>query len=310
LGGTIALDRSLSEKAIEEHIAKPLGIDLIDAAHAICSLAGDNMAQEAFMVAVQKGLDPREFTLVVGGGAGPIFAAAVADRLGIKEIYIPKHSAVFCALGGALADYKFILNRFLLRRDDLVSAAEVERLFDSMKEEAVGILNRQGVSEKETKLIRGAEIRYYGQLHDIEVLLSEAHEPNVVGEQIVRSLAAQFHKRHEAIYGWSNPAMPVTIAQLKLHAIGMRRPVELNKQPFHSADPSAALKRNRQVHFSALRGFVDTPCYAGDGLRHGNVIGGPAIIEETKTTIVVPKGHVLTLDAYENYIMRKEGQNG
>jgi N-methylhydantoinase A len=306
LGGTIALDSTLSEKAIEKHIAKPLGIDLIEAANAISSLAGDHMAQEAFMVAVQKGLDPREFGLVVGGGAGPIFATAVAERLAIREIYIPKQSAVFCALGGALADYKFILNRFLLRRDDVATAAEVKKLFDSMEDEAVRILNRQGVSEKEIRLIRGAEIRYYGQLHDIEVLLPQVHETGVVSGQTVSALVAEFHKRHEAMYGWANPAMPVILVQLKLHAIGMRRPVELNKHPIHSADPSAAFKRKRQVYFSALGGFVDTVCYAGDRLRHGNVIAGPAIIEETKTTIVVPKGHVLTLDAYQNYVLRKK----
>ena len=306
LGGRIPLNKGLSEKAIEEYIARPLGIDIIEAAHAISSLAVDNMAQEAFMVGVQKGLDLREFGLVVGGGAGPVHATAVAERLAIKEIYIPKHSAVFCALGGALADYKFILNRFFLRRDDQVTAAEVKSLFGSMEEEAEGILGKQGVSKKETKLIYGAEIRYYGQLHDIDILLPDIHKIDVVNEKTVRALVSEFHKRHEAIYGWSDPAMPVTIAQLKLHAIGIRRPIELNRQPICSEDPSAAFKRNRQVYFKELGGFTDTPCYDGEGLRHGNVVTGPAIVEETKTTIVVPKGHVLALDAYENYSLRKK----
>ncbi|MBW1803600.1 MAG: hydantoinase/oxoprolinase family protein [Deltaproteobacteria bacterium] len=306
LGGTILLDRALSEKAIEEHIAGPLGIDLIGAAHAISTLAGDNMAQEAFMIAVQKGLDPREFGIVVGGGAGPVHATSVAERLAVRDVYIPKQSAVFCALGGALADYKFILTRFLLRRDDMVSAAEVKGLFDEMEEEGLNILGKQGVSEKDTKLIRGAELRYYGQLHDIEVLLPEAPRGDVVSDATVKALVAAFHKEHEGIYGWSDSAMPVTIAQLKLHAIGMRRPIELKKQTINPEDPSAAFKRNRSVYFNDAGGFTDTPCYEGDRLGHGNVIEGPAIVEETKTTVVVPKGHVLTIDAYENYILRKK----
>jgi N-methylhydantoinase A len=306
LGGTIALERGLSEQAIEAHIAKPLGLDLIKAAHAISTLAGDNMAQEAFMVAVQKGLDPREFGLVVGGGAGPVHATSVAERLAIRDIYIPKQSAVFCALGGALADYKFILNRFLLRRDDVVSVAELRGLFDEMEEEALNILGKQGVSEKDTRLIRGAEIRYYGQLHDIEVLLPEAPRGDVVSGETLKALVAAFHKEHRGIYGWSDPAMPVTIAQLKLRAIGVRRPIALKKQPVRSEDPSAAFKRNRSVYFSDLGGFADTPCYDGDRLGHGHVIEGPAIVEETKTTIVVPPAYVLTIDAYENYMLRKK----
>ena len=258
------------------------------------------------MIAVQKGLDPREFGLVVGGGAGPVHAASVAERLTIGDIYIPKQSAVFCALGGALADYKFILNRFLLRRNDMVSVAEVKGLFDEMEEEALNVLGKQGVGEKDTRLIRGAEIRYYGQLHDIEVLLSEAPKGDMVSDETLKALVSAFHKEHEGIYGWSNSAMPVTIAQLKLHAIGMRRPIELNKETVRSEELSVAFKRSRSVYFDEIGGFTDTPCYDGDRLGYGNVIEGPAIIEETKTTILVPMGYVLMIDAYRNNILRKK----
>ena len=305
LGGTISLDTSLAEKVIEENIAKPLGIDRIEAAHAISSLVEANMAQETFLSAVEKGLDPRDFSLVVGGGAGPVHAVAVADRLGVKQVYIPKHAAVFCAFGATLADYKYILNRFLYRRDDEVSVDEVKGLYDSLEEEGVAILTRQGVIEEEMKLIRGAEIRYFGQLHDIEVLLPEIKRGEPFTGETFKALIGEFHNRHQAIYGWSDPAMVVTISTVKLQAIGVRRLVELTKQPVFARDASAALKRKRRVYFKELGGFVETPCYDADRLRHGNVITGPAIIEEAKTTIVVPQGAELTVDAYENYIIRR-----
>jgi len=98
LGGTMLLDPSLSQKAIDEGIAKPLRIDRIDAAHAISSLVEANMAQQIFLSAVEKGLDPRNFSLVVGGGAGPVHAVAVGARLGIKEIYIPSMLPCFARL--------------------------------------------------------------------------------------------------------------------------------------------------------------------------------------------------------------------
>jgi len=305
LGGTISLDASLAEKVIEEKIAKPLGLDTIEAANAISSLVEDNMSKEIFLLAVEKGLDPQKFSLVVGGGAGPVHAVRVAAKLGIKEVYIPKQAAVFCAFGAALADYKYILTRFLYSRDDEVNLDRVKNLFNSLEEEGVGILKRQGVAEKDMKLIRGAEMRYFGQLHDVDVALPETKKGEPFTESTLKELIRKFHEQHRELFGWSNPDLPSVIAILKLQAIGMRPPVEMDTQPASLKDASAALKRKRQVFFKEMGGFIQTPCYDANRLKHGNVISGPAIVEETKTTVVVPKGAELTVDPYGNYIIRR-----
>lgn len=305
LGGTISLDASLAEKVIEEKIAKPLGLDTIEAANAISSLVEDNMSKEIFLLAVEKGLDPQKFSLVVGGGAGPVHAVGVAAKLGIKEVYIPKQAAVFCAFGAALADYKYILTRFLYSRDDEVNLDRVKNLFNSLEEEGVGILKRQGVAEKDMKLIRGAEMRYFGQLHDVDVALPETKKGEPFTESTLKELIRKFHEQHRELFGWSNPDLPSVIAILKLQAIGMRPPVEMETQPASLKDASAALKRKRQVYFKEMGGFIQTPCYDANRLKHGNMITGPAIVEETKTTVVVPKGAELTVDAYGNYIVRR-----
>lgn len=305
LGGTISLDASLAEKVIEEKIAKPLGLDTIEAANAISSLVEDNMSKEIFLLAVEKGLDPQKFSLVVGGGAGPVHAVGVAAKLGIKEVYIPKQAAVFCAFGAALADYKYILTRFLYSRDDEVNLDRVKNLFNSLEEEGVGILKRQGVAEKDMKLIRGAEMRYFGQLHDVDVALPETKKGEPFTESTLKELIRKFHEQHRELFGWSNPDLPSVIAILKLQAIGMRPPVEMETQPASLKDVSAALKRKRQVYFKEMGGFIQTPCYDANRLKHGNMITGPAIVEETKTTVVVPKGAELTVDAYGNYIVRR-----
>ena len=305
LGGTISLDASLAEKVIEEKIAKPLGLDTIEAANAISSLVEDNMSKEIFLLAVEKGLDPQKFSLVVGGGAGPVHAVRVAAKLGIKEVYIPKQAAVFCAFGAALADYKYILTRFLYSRDDEVNLDRVKNLFNSLEEEGVGILKRQGVAEKDMKLIRGAEMRYFGQLHDVDVALPETKKGEPFTESTLKELIRKFHEQHRELFGWSNPDLPSVIAILKLQAIGMRPPVEMDTQPASLKDTSAALKRKRQVFFKEMGGFIQTPCYDANRLKYGNVITGPAIVEETKTTAVVPKGAELTVDPYGNYIIRR-----
>ena len=122
LGGTIPLDRTLAEKVINDKVAKPSGMDTVQAAYTVASLEEAVMGERVFLSVVEKGYDPRDFVLVVGGGAGPVHAVAMAKRLGMKRVYIPKHSAVFSALGGVVADYGYVLNRFLGKRDDEADA--------------------------------------------------------------------------------------------------------------------------------------------------------------------------------------------
>jgi N-methylhydantoinase A len=146
-------------------------------------------------------------------------------------------------------------------------------------------------------------MRYFGQLRDINVILPETRIGKSFTKAILKELVASFHDRHQALYGWADPALLATIALLKLRAIGRRRPFKLIRQPFVAKNPSEALKRKRRVYFKERGGFVETPCYDGDRLRHGNVIKGPAIIEEKKTTVVVPPRSTVSVDAYENYLI-------
>jgi N-methylhydantoinase A len=305
LGGTIPLYGELASKAIRDHVGTALDIDEVQAAFAVKSLAEENMAKEAFLKFVNSGYDPREFTLVVGGGAGPVHAAAIADKLEMKELYIPKHAAVFCPFGILLADYKYILNRFYYRSGQEIEAGEVGRLYLAMEEEGAGILKRQGIGESEIRIVRGAAIRYFGQLHNIDVTLPEVGVREPWTEESVKSLIRGFHDRHKDLYGRSDLSMPVTIETVKLHAIAKRRSFGMDSEPPAGEDASAAMKRSRKVYFDKERGFTDTPCYDSERLRHGNVIRGPAIIEGTKTTVMIPRGYRLRVDAFGNYVMRR-----
>jgi len=305
LGGALSLNKGLAEKVIEENIAKPLGIYTVEAAYAISTLVEDNMAKQIFLIAVEKGLDPRNFSLVVGGGAGPVHAISVAARLGIKEIYIPKQAAVFCAFGASLADYKYILTRFLYCRDDQLNFEIIKNLFSSLEEEGIAILQRQGVLEKDMKFIRGAEMRYFGQLHDVNVFLPEIKKGEPFTEETLKEMIENFHNQHRTLFGWSDSTLPTVIATLKLQAIGVRPPFKLETKPISFKDISIALKRKRQIYFKELGGFFEIPCYNPDLLRPGHIISGPAIVEEKNTTIVLPPKAQLMVDPYENYLIRR-----
>ncbi len=301
LGGMISLDQDLATKAIDGKIAGPLGVDTIEAAYSISSLAETVMAERIFLTIVEKGYDPRDFVLVVGGGAGPVHAIALASKLGMKSVYIPKHAAVFSAFGGAVADYGHVLNSFFYQRDDQVNVSEATNVFNALEKEAIDILDRQGVEKKNMALVRGAEMRYFGQLRDIDVALPETRRGDEFTDETFKELVRSFHERHKALYGWSDPGLPTTVAILKLRAIGKRRPFVVTQQPLSGKDPSGALKRKRQAYFKQLGGFVETPCYDGELLKPGNVIKAPAIIEERKTTVVVPPGSAIVVDPYDNY---------
>lgn len=303
LGGAIQLNKSLAEKAIYEKIAKPSGMDTVEAAYTIASLEEATMGEKIFLSVVEKGYDPRDFVLVVGGGAGPVHGVAVAKRLGIKKVYIPKQAAVFSALGGLVADYGYVLNRFFYQRDDEVDFEKMKSLYSSMEKEALEIFSRQGISRNKMTIVRGAEMRYFGQLRDINVTLPETKVGRQFSRATLKELVSNFHDRHKELYGWSDPNLPATIALLKLKAIGHRRPLKLTRERFASKNPSQAFKRKRKAYFKERRGFVETPCYDGDSLQPGNLISGPAIIEEQKTTVVIPPYSKATVDAFKNYLI-------
>jgi N-methylhydantoinase A len=302
LGGTILLHADMAKKAIDAKIAGPLGLDTVEAAYSISSLAETLTAERIFLTIVEKGYDPRDFVFVAAGGAGPVHAIALAMKLGIKKAYIPKHAAVFSAFGGAVADFGHVLNRFFYRRDDQADVKEVTDVFHSLETEALSVLERQGVAEKNMALVRGAEMRYFGQLRDINVALPETKRGEKFTSGTFKELVKNFHERHEALYGWGDPKLPAIIAILKVRGIGKRPSFVLTEQPFTTRDPSQALKRKRRVYFKQLGGFVETSCYDGDLLTHGNVIKAPAIIEERRTTIVVPPGSEVVVDPYGNYL--------
>ncbi|OGO20606.1 MAG: hypothetical protein A2144_02890 [Chloroflexi bacterium RBG_16_50_9] len=305
LGGRMPIDAGLAEKALRDNVADPLGMDLVEAAYAVSSLVETNMANRIFTSAVERGYDPRDFTLIIAGGAGPVHGVNLAVKLDIKHLYIPKYASVFCALGIMVADYKHILTRFLGRREDEVNVDQIKAFYDSMEEEGLAILKREAISESAIKFIRGAEMRYYGQLHNIEVLLPETKTGADFTEQDRTALIKGFNDRHKTLYGWANPAYPVTFTTLKLQAIGVRLPFKPVEQPFSGQDASVALKRKRRAYFKELGGLVDTPCYDGHKLRHGNLVAGPAIIEEVNTTVVLPPEARLTVDVYGNYSVRR-----
>jgi N-methylhydantoinase A len=287
-------------KAIEENVAKKLGVSVNEAAAGIYKMININMALGVSLVSVAKGYDPRSLALVVAGGAGPIHAAMIAKDQDIPLILVPRGSSVFCAAGMLMSDLKHDYVRTYAVELDKVDRDKISQICKELLKEAIATLSAEGIPKENIVPEFKADMRYLGQFNEVGVSLPMSAQGEV-REQDISYLLEMFHERHDALYGYSMAGAPTELINLRLQARGETVKPAFKPSSNHGTDASKALKNNRQVFFDG--GFVNTPVYDGLILRHGNMIFGPAIVEEPTTTIVVPPGYNLACDPYDNYII-------
>jgi len=172
-GGTLRIDRSLSEDAVRRHVAEPLGISLADAAHGIRDVANVAMARALRAVTVERGRDPRDMTLMAFGGSGPAHAADVAALLGIRRIVIPPMSGVFSALGMLSSEVEHNFVRTVLRPLDRVSATDLAALREALAAHGTAALADEGYGRDEIVLVFSVDLRYAGQSSELPVALED-----------------------------------------------------------------------------------------------------------------------------------------
>ncbi len=301
-GGKLKLKAELAHQGIEK-LGEKLGLDKVSTADGILKIVLMNMADGVMEVSVKRGYDPREFALVVAGGAGPIHATAIAKVLDIPLIIVPRESSVFCAAGMLLSDLKHDYVRTYnapLGEHDL---AKIKELYQQMQYEALLTLKSEGIPQERVSIFISADLRYIGQFNDVEVPWKGFN----LGDTVYL-LADAFHHRHESLYGYSMPGSSVEFINLRLTALGVTDKHTLSKYPYSSGDPSPALKGVRAAYFEGK--FLETPVYNGLKLQYGNLVTGPGIVEQINTTIIVSPGYRLYCDEYNNYIIQSESFKG
>ncbi|MBI2882107.1 MAG: hydantoinase/oxoprolinase family protein [Candidatus Tectomicrobia bacterium] len=299
LGGKIPLDESRPKAALRERIASPLGLDALEAAVGIWKVVNANMADGLRAVTVERGDDPREFTLVVAGGAGPIHACAIARELDVPAVVIPRNSSVFCAAGMLISDLRHHFVATHRAKEDKLEMGAVRGLFEQMARRGAELLDSEGVPESDRGFSCSVDARYVGQPHEVNV--------SVEWEELKRGdLAAvieRFHKRHDDLFGYSEPEEKVEILNLRLVASGLTPKPVAPPRPRATVSPEAALKGTRDVFFASCGGWKPTPIYDGHRLDHGHRVRGGAVIEQRNTTIVVEPGFDLACDEHGNYLL-------
>ncbi len=302
-GGRIKLDTEAAHRVVKERVADPLGLDVTAAADAIYRLANAHQAAAIGVVSVRRGLDPREFALVVAGGAGPIHAAPIAEELGITTILVPRESSVFCAAGMLLSDLKHDYVRSYPVEFDKIDMVRVDNLYLEMKRQAMTTLKAEGIAEGAISLGYAVDLRYVGQFNEVEV--QGLHGGRIDREALGKMLDG-FHRRHDELFGYSMPGAPVELINLRLTARGVTKKPRFEEMKAGQADSAAALKGRRPAYFG--NGFLTVDVFEGLKLLPGHRISGPAIIEQPTTTIVVTPAFNVVCDRYGNYLLHAKGE--
>ena len=298
LDGRMAVRRELAEAAIGG-LATQLGASVLETARGIVSVVQTNMLGAIRVVSVRKGYDPRGYTLVAFGGAGPLHAAALARDLGIERVLIPPAPGILCALGLLVAPLRLDLVRTRVALLDAMTEAELARGFDDLEQQASAWLDRENVPPRRRRLARAFDMRYVGQNFELTVT-----PPAGAAPLDAEALRAEFLREHERVYGYAAPDEPVQIVALRLTAFGDR---ELPPMPAlaaaATADPKEARIGERAVYDEEARDFLATPIYRRERLRAGHRLPGPAIVEQMDSTTVILGGQEALVDERANLVI-------
>ena len=290
IGGAMVLDRAAAERAVAEHVAAPLGLGTDEAAMAILQVANANMADAVRLISIRRGYDPREFALVVFGGAGPLHGVPLARELSIPTVLVPPNPGITSALGCLLVDIRHDLSVMYLARTDRVDPAEVEAEFERLEAEARERLEAEGVAEKQMQLQRFLDMRYLGQWRSMAI--------PVVSPLDLDGAVAMFHQEHEREHNYRRDQALVEIFRLNVRAIGRTPKAELHRHDLNGGAP-VALDR-RPIIFDELGETIETPVFLRDALTAGTAFEGPAVIEQLDSTTLVPPGFRAEVDQWLN----------
>jgi N-methylhydantoinase A len=290
LGGEMSLDVEAARNAIEERCARPLGLDVTQAAHGIVEIANAAMVNALHLISVQRGYDPRDFVLVGFGGAGPVHANAIARDAEMPTLLIPRSPGIFSATGLLTTDLKRDAAVTIMRRVGEVDDAEVESVFGELERAGRAELESEGVAGEHVEFLRQLDMRYVGQSYELTIPAGDTY-------------LERFHAEHDRNYGFAAPAEPVELVSLRLSSVGLiakptARALDLGDTP--------GPKVRREVYFAEADGYVDCPIYDRYALPAGAKLTGPAVVEEFDSTTVVHPGFTVSVDDTGNLIIEKE----
>ncbi len=270
LGGQMPLDPSQAWRVLR-HLGDELGLDPIQAALGIVQVVNAHMERALRVISVERGYDPRHFFLLSFGGAGSLHAAELARSLGIPRLLVPPLASTLSAFGMLSANViKDYTQTVML--PDTISWAELEKKFLPLVQRGREDIHQEGTPEKDIHIEQFLDIRYLGQSYELSIPFR-------------RTFISDFHRHHQAAYGYANPGTASVIVNLRVRAVGRITPPRLPTSPRHGRDPAQAFLETRPVTFP--QGTLETSLYQAEKLKPGNRLSGPAVVVRADTTILL-----------------------
>ena len=304
-GGTLRLHVGAAARAIEERVARPLGLSLEHAAWGIHAIVNTNMELATRVVSIERGRDPRDLTLVAFGGSGPVHGCRLAQALGIPRVILPAAAGVTAAIGLLSAEVRFDVARTYQRRIEDLDPIRLRAIYEEMAEQALAVVRDAspgGLADDSSdggaiNLIRSADARYAGQGYELNVPVPGGP----LDAAALARLRASFDEIYAARYGYANPREPVEVVTWKLSAVGGAPRVALAKQQPRSGEGTR--KGVRRAYFPEVPGYLECPVYDRHALPAGITLTGPAIVEERESTTVLPPGVEAVVDEYASLLV-------
>ncbi|MCZ6547009.1 MAG: hydantoinase/oxoprolinase family protein [Deltaproteobacteria bacterium] len=299
LGGRMKLHKDRAIRALEEKIARPLGLSIVETASGIYRIANSHMSDLIRKATVERGYDPREFTLLAYGGAGAVHAGRYAAELGVKQVVIPLTASVHGATGLVCSDVVYEYGK----SERLVVPADAKRInvnFSMLANMAFEDLRSAGFRNEDIRIVRSVDMRYRYQVHELNVSLPDG--VSEITENGMEEIYYRFDDLYEQTYGKGSGYREAgkEIVNFRVTAIGEIDKPNIKKYPLEKKDPDHALKGGRDVYFEESGDFVATRIYDFERMTPGTELLGPAIVETPVTTIVVNPMDRLVMDEFRN----------
>ncbi len=298
LGGEMSLDVQGARKAIEEKLAKPLNMTVEEVASGVIEIKNANMLKALRAVSIEKGYDPREFVLVTFGGAGTLHAADMATLAGIRKVVIPPSQGVASALGLLVADIRHDFVQSYMSDFRSIDLDKLNNIYLNLEKKALTVLRQDGKGNNDYLLRRSADIRYVGQAYEVNIDVPSGS----IDKNLALHLEDQFHKEHMRLFAHAAESDPIELVNLRTTIISIVQKPEVKKIALGSTDASDAFKGTRRIFFTNT-GFIDCPTYERNKLKSGNLVKGPAVIEQMDSTVVVTPEFNISVDEYGNLLM-------
>lgn len=299
LGGRLTLDQQRSRNLMSK-LAGEIGTSVEEAALGIIRVVNANMERAIRTISLERGYDPREFTLVPFGGAGPMHSCELAQELGIPRVLIPTHPGILSALGVAIADVVKDYSRTVMLRGEDINPDRLEEEFHGMEGQARRELEQEGLPAGEMSARRYVDARYVGQSFELTVDFPSLNRRTDLG----RSIANSFYRAHLQRFGYADRNEAVEIVNLRLKMeLGVDKPDSVTRE-LAGPDPGAALVETTDVVFR--EGAAPARLYDRDLLLPGNRVAGPALLLQLDTTVVVPPGWGGAVDPYGNLVVEQD----